>query len=71
MLTNFVGNIKRQMFYQFWKFKLDMLIINHFIMENKLHGMITRCSLCQNTLLARYKEVKYQLKQSFLHAYQI
>ena len=31
MLTNFVGDIKQQMFYQFWKFKLDTLIIDYFI----------------------------------------
>ena len=33
------------MFYQFWKFKLDTLIINHFIIENNLFGMVTPRSL--------------------------
>ena len=42
MLTNFVGDIKQQMFYQFWKFKLHTLIVNHFIIENNLYGMVTR-----------------------------
>ena len=41
MLTNFVGDIKQQMFYQFWKFKLDTLIINHFIIEYNLYDMVT------------------------------
>ena len=45
ILTNFVGNIKQQMFYQLWKFNLDTLIINHFIIENNLYGMVTRRSL--------------------------
>ena len=45
MLTNFVGNIKQQMFYQLWKFKVDTLIINHFIIENNLYGMVVRRSL--------------------------
>ena len=45
MLTNFVGDIKQQMFYQFWKFKLDTLIILQFIIENNLYGMVTRRSL--------------------------
>ena len=79
MLTNFLGIIKQQMFYQLWKFKLDTLLIYQFILENNLYGMITRrslrdvsqrivfkCySLYYNTLLARYTEIKYQLKQSF------
>ena len=81
MLTNFVGNIKQQMCYQLWKFKLDTLLIYHLIFENNLYGSITRRSLrdvpqrhffqCYSlyfiTLLARYTEVKYQLKQSFFH----
>ena len=33
------------MFYQFWKFKLDTLIINNFIIENILYGMVTPRSL--------------------------
>ena len=33
------------MFYQLWKFKLDTLLIYHFIFENNLYGMITRRSL--------------------------
>ena len=45
MLTNFVGDIKQQMFYQFWKIKLDTLMINHFIIEKNLYGMVTRRSL--------------------------
>ena len=45
MLTDFVGNIKQQMFYQLWKFKLDTLIINHFIIKYNLYGMVTRRSL--------------------------
>ena len=45
MLTNFVGIIKQQMFYQLWKFKLDTLLIYHFIFEKNLYGMITRRSL--------------------------
>ena len=45
MLTNFVGIIKQQMFYQLWKFRLDSLLIYHFIFENNLYGMITRRSL--------------------------
>ena len=45
MLTNFVGNIKQQMFYQLSKFKLEMLKNNHFIIENNLYGMFTRRSL--------------------------
>ena len=84
MLTNFVGIIKQQMFYQLWKFRLDSLLIYHFIFENNLYGMITRRSLrdvpqrivLSVTLytlinLARYTEVKYQLKQSFFQEYQI
>ena len=31
MLKDFVGNIKQQMFYQLWKFKLDTMMINHSI----------------------------------------
>ena len=42
MLTDFLGYIKQQMFYQLSKFKLDTLIINHFINENNLYGMVTR-----------------------------
>ena len=45
MLIDFVGNIKQQMFYQLWKFKLDTLLINHLIMENNLYGMVTQRSL--------------------------
>ena len=45
MLINFVGNIKQQMFYQLWKFKVDTLIINHFIIENNSYGMVNRRSL--------------------------
>ena len=41
MLTNFLGNIKQQIFYQLWKFKLVTLIINHFIITNNLYGMAT------------------------------
>ena len=65
------------MFYQLWKFKLDTLIINHFIIENNLYGMVIRSSvtlyylivfqsysLYFDTLLAGYTEIKYQLKQS-------
>ena len=44
MLTDFVGNTKQQMFYQLWKFKLDTLIINHFIIKYILYGMVTRRS---------------------------
>ena len=29
----FVGNLKQQMFYQLWKYKLETLIINHFIIK--------------------------------------
>ena len=45
MLTDFVGNKKQQMFYQLWKFKVDMLIIYHFIIKYILYGMVTRRSL--------------------------
>ena len=45
MLTYFVGNIKQEMFYQFWKFKLDTLINNHFLIKYILYGMVTRRSL--------------------------
>ena len=45
MLTNYVGDIKQQMFYKFWKFKLDTLIINHFIIEYNLYDMVTPRSL--------------------------
>ena len=45
MLTNIVGNIKQQMFYQLWKLKLDTLIIIHFIIKYILYGMVTRRSL--------------------------
>ena len=80
MLTNFVGDIKQQMFYQLWKFKLDTLLTYHFIFENNLYMVwspgavsvtfhtviVFQCdSLYFNTLLARYTEVKYQIKQSF------
>ena len=44
-LINFVGNIKQHICYQLWKFKLDTLIIIHFIIENNLYGMLTRRSL--------------------------
>ena len=33
------------MFYQFWKFKRDTLIFNHFIINYILYGMVTRRSL--------------------------
>ena len=33
------------MCYQLWTFKLDTLIINHFIIENNLYGIVTRLSL--------------------------
>ena len=46
MLTYFVGNLKQQMFYQFWKVKHDTLIINQFIIKYILYGMATRRSLC-------------------------
>ena len=80
MLTNFEGHIKQQKFYQLWKFQLYTLLNNHFIIENNLYGMVTRRSLrdvaqrhCFSMLLsiilwytfARYRIVKYQLKQSF------
>ena len=39
MLSNFVENIKQQMFYQLWKFKLNTVLINHFIIENNLYGI--------------------------------
>ena len=45
MLTDFVGNIKQQMFYHLWKFKLDTLIINHYIIKYILYGMVTWRSL--------------------------
>ena len=45
MFTYFIGDIKQQMFYQLSKFKLDTLIINHFIIENNLYGIVTRRSL--------------------------
>ena len=45
MLTDFVGNIKHQMFIQLWEFKIDTLIINHFIIKYILYGMVTRRSL--------------------------
>ena len=80
MLTNFEGHIKQQKFYQLWKFQLYTLLNNHFIIENNLYGMFTRRSLrdvaqrhCFSMILsifwytfARYRKVKYQLKQSFL-----
>ena len=82
--TNFVRNIKQQMFSLLLKLKTNMLIINQFICKYKSHGMVTRrsrrwpldvpqrhcffqCySLYFITLLARYTEVRYHLKQSFL-----
>ena len=45
MLTNFLEGMKQQMFYQLWKFKLDTLLVNYFIIENNLYGMVTRRSL--------------------------
>ena len=75
MITNFVGDIKQQMFYQLWKFKLDTLINNYFIIKKIVYGIVTvklhnviifPCYfLYFNTLLAGYTEVKYQLKSSF------
>ena len=52
MLTNFVRGIEQQMFYQLWKFKLDTLMIDYFIIENNLYGMVTRRNL--RWLLWRY-----------------
>ena len=37
--------MKQQMSYQLWNFKLDTLLINHFIIENNLYGMVTQRSL--------------------------
>ena len=45
MLTNFVEGRKQQMFYQLCKFKLDTLLINHFIIENNVYGMVNLRSL--------------------------
>ena len=48
MHTNFsyyFYNIKQQIFYQLWKYKLDSFINNYFISERNLYGMVTRCSL--------------------------
>ena len=42
MRWNQVGDIKQQMFNQLWKFKQDTFIINHFVIENNLYGMVTR-----------------------------
>ena len=54
-----------------------MVLINHFIIENNLYGMVTRHSLRDVPqrhcfllsilyfTLARYTEVKYQLEQPF------
>ena len=82
----FVGDIKQQMFYQLWNFKLDTLIINHFIIEHNWYGIVTRRSLPGiprrsttslffklpfDIFLTGYTEVKYQLKLSFYHEYQI
>ena len=44
MLTDLVGDIKQQKFHQLWKFKLDTLIINHFIIKHILYDMVTRQS---------------------------
>ena len=44
LLTNFVRNIKQQIFYLLLKFKLNTLKINHFIIKHKLHGTVTRRS---------------------------
>ena len=67
------------------KYKPNTLIINHFIIKYNLHGhpaqspwssvtfhnfIVFQCySLYFITLLARYTEVKYHLKQSFFHEY--
>ena len=45
MPTKFVEGIKQQMFYQLYKFKLDTLLINNFIIDYNLYGMVTRRSL--------------------------
>ena len=45
MLTDFVGNITQQMFYQLWKFELDTLVINYFITKYIFYSMVTRRSL--------------------------
>ena len=37
--------MKQHMFFQLWKFKLDTLLINHFIIENNLYGIVTRRNL--------------------------
>ena len=42
MLKKIVGDIKQHMFYQLYKFKLDTLIINHFIIKYIAYGMVTR-----------------------------
>ena len=41
MHTNFKWNIKQQMFYQLWTFKLHALIINYFSIENNLYLLST------------------------------
>ena len=45
MFTHFIGDIKQHIFYQLWKCKLDMLIIDNFINKYILYGMVTRRSL--------------------------
>ena len=44
MLTDFVGIIKQQIFNYLWKIKQTTLIIDHFIIKYKLHGMVIRRS---------------------------
>ena len=41
----FLEDKKYQICYQLWKFKLDMLIIIYFNIENNLYGMVTSRSL--------------------------
>ena len=77
MLTNFVGDIKQQMFYQLRKVTLEELIIlssktiymvwSPGAVSMTFHNVIVfQCySLYFDTLLARYTEVKNQLKQFF------
>ena len=44
MLSNFLGDIKQQMFLKLWKFKPNTFMINYFIIKYKLHGMVTQSS---------------------------
>ena len=59
--TNFVRNIKQQMFSLLLKLKTNMLIINHFICKYKLHGMVTRRIRVMSTMSLIFNVTLYTL----------